>query len=120
MKPQKIVYKIEHDKNLIIYYLNLLDDVNDSFKLYYNQDKKIFTDNSYVAYEYACQDQAVTKYVKQILALDGTCGLKFNNETMEFYYSIANDNGDTLAYFAQALSNAFTLLKLINSNKYQN
>ena len=53
MKPQKIVYKIEHDKNLIIYYLNLLDDVNDSFKLYYNQDKKIFTDNSYVAYEYA-------------------------------------------------------------------
>ena len=40
MKPQKIVYKIEHDKNLIIYYLNLLDDVNDSFKLYYNQDKK--------------------------------------------------------------------------------
>lgn len=120
MKPQKIVYKIEYGKNLIIYYLNLLDDVNDSLKLYYNQDKKIFTDNSYIAYEYTCQGQVITKYVKQILALDGTCGLKFNNETMEFYYSIANDNGDTLAYFAQALSNAFTLLKLINSNKYQN
>ena len=118
--------EIKHVDNLkdidtICFYTNFLDDINDGILVYYDIHRKLFTDDSYVSFQYETHGLNLNDYQEIIRQLSNNTTLQYDEVSDELVMPSSSETYlNDFADYLQDIINAFAILKLksINQKKH--
>lgn len=109
------------DIDTICFYTNFLDDINDGILVYYDTHRKLFTDDSYVSFQYETHGLKLNDYQKLIRQLSNNTTLQYDKDSDELVMPSSSETYlNDFADYLQDIINAFAILKLksINQKKH--
>lgn len=113
-----------HHKNIqgteyLIIDSKFLDDVQDELEVYYNLDKRYFTDDGYTVNEFSSYNLDLSKYKGELLDLFNPWPIKLGGQYHDEIIYQAKLSNNSLAIYLQALTKVYGLKSLILNGRVE-